>query len=132
MIIIADSGSTKADWRIIKNKEIVSTIKTIGFNPFFHSEEFIINELRKNFNNQIQTEEVEKILTITDNQTTSLSLKELKPNSLNKLKKKRFLYSVDKNNFLPFDNAKTKYFTQTPIEVKSKEKINDVHNFLGI
>jgi len=61
MIIIADSGSTKADWRIIKNKEIVSTIKTIGFNPFFHSEEFIINELRKNFNNQIQTEEVEKI-----------------------------------------------------------------------
>ena len=61
MIIIADSGSTKADWRIIKNKQIVATIKTIGFNPFFHTEEFIINELRKNFNNQIQTEEVEKI-----------------------------------------------------------------------
>ena len=39
----------------------VVCIQTIGFNPFFHSEEFIINELRKNFNHQIQAEEVKKI-----------------------------------------------------------------------
>jgi hypothetical protein len=78
------------------------------------------------------SDEVEKILTITDNQSTSLSLKEIKPNSLNKLKKKRFLYSVNRNDFLPFDNTNNKYFTQTPIEIKYKEKINDVHNYLGI
>lgn len=77
-------------------------------------------------------DEVEKILTITDNQTTSLSLKKIKPNSLNKLKKKRFLYSVNKNEFLPFDGTNTKYFTQTHIEVKHKEKITNVHNYLGI
>lgn len=77
-------------------------------------------------------EEVEKIFTITDDQSVSLSLKEIKQNSLNKLKKKRFLYCVNKNDFLPFDDTNTKYFTQIPIEVKTKEKINDVYNYLGI
>lgn len=48
MILVADSGSTKCDWALIKpNKEIVE-FNTMGFNPFFHSEELIINTLNEN------------------------------------------------------------------------------------
>ena len=35
MILIADSGSTKTDWRIIENKTVVGQYSTIGLNPFF-------------------------------------------------------------------------------------------------
>jgi len=70
--------------------------------------------------------------TATENDSASLSIKELKQNTLEKLKKKRFLYWVDKNPFLPYDNNKTKYFTQLPVSIKNKEKINNVYEYLGI
>lgn len=35
MILIADSGSTKTDWRIIPTDGKITAIKTIGFNPYF-------------------------------------------------------------------------------------------------
>lgn len=45
MILIADSGSTKTDWRLLqKNKEII-TYETIGFNPYFVDEYTVLNEL---------------------------------------------------------------------------------------
>ncbi|MGB1039281.1 MAG: BadF/BadG/BcrA/BcrD ATPase family protein [Flavobacteriales bacterium] len=48
--VIADSGSTKTDWVIIdSNSEIVEKIKTIGFNPYFQTAEFIFNEIFKSF-----------------------------------------------------------------------------------
>jgi hypothetical protein len=77
--------------------------------------------------------EIEKIIT-TESESTiqTLSLKEIKPNTLDKLKKKRFLYSVDKKLFLPTDNTKTKYFTQTPVNVNNKIKIDNVYNHLNI
>jgi glucosamine kinase len=34
MLIIADSGSTKTDWFVVKNNEIVSTFRSQGINPF--------------------------------------------------------------------------------------------------
>lgn len=45
MFVIADSGSSKTDWRFIstENKDIIS-ISTIGFNPFFVNSEEIVNE----------------------------------------------------------------------------------------
>lgn len=46
MIIIADSGSTKADWKIIDQQETQS-LSTMGFNPVFHSDQLIYNELNK-------------------------------------------------------------------------------------
>ena len=46
MIVVADSGSTKADWKIIGNEKIKS-ISTMGFNPVFHSDDQIFNELNK-------------------------------------------------------------------------------------
>jgi len=73
--------------------------------------------------------ELEKNL-VTENDTTSLSIKEIKPKCLEKLKNKRFLYQVDKNTFLPLD--KTKYFTQTPVDIKNKQKINNVYEYLRI
>ncbi len=48
MIVVVDSGSTKADWKMIKNGDIQS-ITTMGFNPVFHSEDKIYKELRLAF-----------------------------------------------------------------------------------
>lgn len=45
MILIADSGSTKADWILGDNSDIISTFHTRGFNPFFHDRKFIDAEL---------------------------------------------------------------------------------------
>jgi hypothetical protein len=75
--------------------------------------------------------EIEKNIT-TENDTPSINLKEIKPKSLEKLKKKRFLHAVDKNGFMPTDKNRIKYFTQVPVEVKGKEKINNVYEYLGI
>jgi glucosamine kinase len=49
MIIVADSGSTKCDWILFdeETKQIIET-NTIGFNPFFHDEWFILNEVFAN------------------------------------------------------------------------------------
>jgi len=76
-------------------------------------------------------DEVEKIIS-TENDTPTISLKEIKENSLNKLKKKRFLYYVDKDNFLPYENNINKYFSNTPVKVKHAEKITNVYDYLAI
>jgi len=44
MILVADSGSTKADWKYIADNE--QFVSTKGFNPFFHDHDFIITELK--------------------------------------------------------------------------------------
>ncbi len=50
MILISDSGSTKADWLIYENgapeQEILSTQ---GFNPFFHKPDYITATLQSDF-----------------------------------------------------------------------------------
>ena len=79
----------------------------------------------------LKEDEVEKIIS-TENDTPTISLKEIKENSLNKLKKKRFLYYVDKDNFLPYENNINKYFTNTPVKVKHAEKITNVYDYLAI
>jgi N-acetylglucosamine kinase-like BadF-type ATPase len=48
MILIADSGSTKCDWMIVENETKQTLTSTMGFNPFFHTTEFIATEIRKN------------------------------------------------------------------------------------
>ena len=45
MILIAESGSTKTDWVLVNDENKVRMYKTMGFNPFFHSSEFIANEI---------------------------------------------------------------------------------------
>lgn len=42
MILVADSGSTKTDWRFFQEDKIQS-IETLGVNPMIHNEEYIRN-----------------------------------------------------------------------------------------
>ncbi len=53
MILIADSGSTKTDWRILHDKHNLQTVSTIGFNPVLTNTENIIAELAANFKDKV-------------------------------------------------------------------------------
>ncbi|MCC6252099.1 MAG: hypothetical protein IT238_06515 [Bacteroidia bacterium] len=48
MYLIADSGSTKCDWMLLKNDNQRESFSTMGFNPFFHNEEIIKNAIINN------------------------------------------------------------------------------------
>ena len=48
MILIAESGSTKTDWVLIDESNKKHYFKTIGFNPFFHTSDFIISTISLN------------------------------------------------------------------------------------
>ncbi|HAS43278.1 MAG TPA: N-acetylglucosamine kinase [Microscillaceae bacterium] len=41
MILIADSGSTKTDWRLIADDQKITQAQSLGFNPNYESGEFI-------------------------------------------------------------------------------------------
>ncbi len=45
-ILIADSGSTKTDWVLLDNNNIIFQYQTIGFNPYFQSSEDIYEEIK--------------------------------------------------------------------------------------
>lgn len=46
MILIADSGSTKCDWLVIDSTgQRHGDFSTMGFNPYFHSTAFVVNQL---------------------------------------------------------------------------------------
>ncbi len=47
MLLIADSGSTKVDWRTINSDGSVKEVTTAGINPYFQTEESIVNELQQ-------------------------------------------------------------------------------------
>ena len=46
MILIADSGSTKTDWRILNESKVVEQTQTVGFNPYYQDADSIANELQ--------------------------------------------------------------------------------------
>ena len=39
MILIADSGSSKTDWRVITHDNKVHQTRTVGFNPYYQTKE---------------------------------------------------------------------------------------------
>ncbi len=45
MLLIADSGSTKCDWRLVNEDKTFRDFKSIGLNPYFHNEDVIASEL---------------------------------------------------------------------------------------
>lgn len=47
MILIADSGSTKSDWVVIDNQKRYK-FETVGINPFFHDETFVVKAINEN------------------------------------------------------------------------------------
>ena len=61
MILIADSGSTKTDWCVVENGELVQQIFTKGTNPFFQSEEEISNEIVTALLPELKTAEFDAI-----------------------------------------------------------------------
>lgn len=60
MILVADSGSTKTDWRLINGQSILSQYICSGLNPHFHSSETVFEEVKKTFDEAIasQIEEI--------------------------------------------------------------------------
>ena len=46
MILIADSGSSKTDWRVIRDDGKVEQFRTVGFNPYYQKEADMLNDLR--------------------------------------------------------------------------------------
>ena len=55
MILIADGGSTKTDWCVAAHGKQLQRIKTLGFNPFFLSEDAIEEEIRSSLLPELQT-----------------------------------------------------------------------------
>ena len=45
-ILIADSGSTKTDWVLLDQNNIILQFQTIGFNPYFQSSDDIYTEIK--------------------------------------------------------------------------------------
>lgn len=56
MILIADSGSTKTDWRLIDENKKIHQFATTGINPYFQSSEQIAEMLRKELIPQLKSE----------------------------------------------------------------------------
>lgn len=48
MILVADSGSTKCDWKLIDGKETVVSTSTIGLNPFYKDEKVVAEVVTSN------------------------------------------------------------------------------------
>jgi len=61
MILIADSGSTKTDWRIIKNDGEVTALESSGLNPFYLTEQEISHEIEDRVTQDIQPGDIEQI-----------------------------------------------------------------------
>lgn len=45
-VLIADSGSTKTDWVLLHQSEVLNRVQTVGFSPYFQTKEQIIQEIR--------------------------------------------------------------------------------------
>ncbi len=56
MILIADSGSTKTDWRIIDSEGQISQATCGGINPYYHDADVIYKELSQVLKSQIDGE----------------------------------------------------------------------------
>lgn len=46
-VLIADSGSTKTDWCILRTGQEPERVTTSGFNPYFHDQQYINTTIRK-------------------------------------------------------------------------------------
>ena len=45
MLLVVDSGSTKADWLLADKGKVIGSFNTIGFNPYFHDSKFVYDTL---------------------------------------------------------------------------------------
>ncbi|MGE0078586.1 MAG: hypothetical protein AB7S48_12055 [Bacteroidales bacterium] len=61
MIIVADSGATKTDWRIIDGNSKVANFETIGLSPYFNTEADFMSALRHNFPTDINPDDIKSV-----------------------------------------------------------------------
>ncbi|KAA9325433.1 hypothetical protein [Adhaeribacter soli] len=61
MILIADSGSTKTDWRLLTKDGEVGQLKTVGFNPDYQRTDGIYQELKDSLLPQMVGKTPEKV-----------------------------------------------------------------------
>lgn len=52
-ILIADSGSTKTDWRLLSSAGQSQSFHTIGFSPYFQTTDFIAAEIKNNITTKL-------------------------------------------------------------------------------
>ena len=88
MILIAESGSTKTDWVLVNDSKEITMFKTMGFNPFFHSSEFIAEEILNNKEFYKASKNVDKLYfygagcsSVEMNNIVKLGLNKIYPNS---------------------------------------------------
>jgi len=62
MIVIADSGSTKTDWRYIDEYNNIHLANTIGMNPYFITAEQIVEELSQGSANLFPSQEILRVV----------------------------------------------------------------------
>ncbi|MFQ5583415.1 MAG: hypothetical protein ACE5GL_03155 [Calditrichia bacterium] len=62
MLLIADSGSTKADWKILGENGKKGEFSTMGFNPNYHSESVIVEILQKELVPKVPVNEVHRVI----------------------------------------------------------------------
>lgn len=61
MILIADSGSFKTNWRILKDERMLAEFNTMGLNPYFTGSEEIQKEIKTHFPEEIRFEAITAI-----------------------------------------------------------------------
>ncbi len=61
MIVLADSGSTKTDWQLIKGKDVVRVLNSEGMNPYFISTTEAAAILHKTFADLPEKDETEAV-----------------------------------------------------------------------
>lgn len=93
MLLVADSGSTKADWILTLSDKRTIPFRTKGFNPFFVSEKDIIKAFQTTLEIQAYTDQVSEIYFFGAG-CSSPDKREIISNALSKIFKNAFV-SVD-------------------------------------
>ncbi len=61
MILIADGGSTKTSWTLIKDDGKKVNFNTEGYNPYFSDTEYIIDSMKKNMPSDLPIDKVKEV-----------------------------------------------------------------------
>ncbi len=61
MIIVADSGSTKTSWAVLRNVEEPQMFSTEGYNPYYMDADYIQKSITTNFSHHLEVNKVEHI-----------------------------------------------------------------------
>jgi len=61
MFLIADSGSTKTEWALIDDGNVVQKILTKGFNPYYYRKDDFVSGLKTSLKGKFPFDKIEKI-----------------------------------------------------------------------